>query len=65
MSYLNYKMRKPLSGLQITCLILLWVVLCYYVLMHIERIDGPIILSVIISGLLVFIPLYKSLKKRK
>ncbi len=58
-------MRKPLSKSQIVCLILLWVLLCYLVLMYAPRIDGPVILSILISGALVFIPLYKTLKRNK
>lgn len=56
-------MKRPLSKSQIVCIILLWVALCYIV--YAERIDGPTILMLIISAALVFIPVYKSLKKNK
>lgn len=58
-------MKRPLSKSQIVCIILLWVALCYIVLVYAERIDGPTILMLIISTALVFIPVYKSLKKNK
>ena len=60
-----YKRQRPLSKSQIVCIILLWVALCYIVLVYAERIDGPTILMLIISAALVFIPVYKSLKKNK
>ena len=37
-------MKRPLSKSQIVCIILLWVALCYIVLVYAERIDGPTIL---------------------
>ncbi len=55
-------MKKPLSKSQIVCLLLLWVALCFIVLTTASRIDGPVILSLVISGALVIIPLYKMLK---
>ena len=55
-------MKKPLSKSQIVCLLLLWVALCFIVLITASRIDGPVILSLVISGALVIIPLYKMLK---
>ena len=54
-------MKRPLSRSQIVCIILLWVALCYIVLVYAERIDGPTIVMLIISAALVFIPVYKIL----
>ena len=56
--------RKPLSLPQIVTLALLWITICYIILTGSEHIDGPLILSIIISGALVFIPLLKYLKER-
>ena len=56
-------MRRPLSTRQAVILTLLWVSICYIILVGAERIDGPLILTVVISGALVFIPLIKSLRK--
>ncbi len=56
--------RKPLSLTQIVILALLWVAICYIVLTANEEIDGPLVLSILISGALVFIPLVRYLKRR-
>lgn len=56
-------MRRPLSKTQIVCIVLLWAALCYIVLTRTERIDGPIILMLVISAALVFIPVVKSIKR--
>ena len=45
--------RKPLSLPQIVILALLWITICYIILTGSEQIDGPLILSIIISGTLV------------
>ncbi|MEG1838939.1 MAG: hypothetical protein RSA44_03650 [Bacteroides sp.] len=58
-------MKKPLAKSQIVCLFLLWIALCYIVIVKTERIDGPVILSLLISGGLVIVPLYKVFKKKK
>ena len=58
-------MKRPLSKSQIVCIVLLWVALCYIVLTSVKRIDGPVIVTILMSGAFVFIPVYKSLKKRK
>ena len=58
-------MRKPLNLTQSVILFLLWVGICYLILVGSERIDGPLILTILISGALVFIPIVKSIRKRK
>ena len=50
--------RKPLSLPQIVTLALLWIAICYIILTGSEHIDGPLILSIIISGALIFYPLF-------
>lgn len=57
--------RKPLSLPQIVILALLWVAICYIILTSSEHIDGPLVLSIVISGALVFIPLLKFIKNRE
>lgn len=54
--------RKRLSKSQCVCITLLWGALCYVVLTKAERIDGPTVLMLLLSGALVFIPVVKSLK---
>ncbi|MCS3305574.1 hypothetical protein NXV52_21895 [Bacteroides faecis] len=56
-------MRRPLSKSQIVCVSLLWLALCYLVLTKAERIDGMTIVMLVISAALVFIPVYKSIKR--
>lgn len=58
-------MKRSLSKSQIVCIVLLWVALCYTVLVYTERIDGPTVVMLIISAAFVFIPVYKSLKRNK
>ncbi len=58
-------MRKPLSKSQIVCITLLWVLLCYYILVYSERIDGITVVMLFLSAALVFIPVIQSLKKRR
>lgn len=56
---MRYRLNRP----QALLLILFWIVLCYIVLVSAARIDSPLILTLIISGALVFIPIYKRWKK--
>ena len=58
-------MKKPLTTTQSIVLTLLWVAICYLILVGSERIDGPLVLTIIISGALVFIPIIKSVKNDK
>ena len=58
-------MRRPLSARQAVILILLWVSICYIILVGAEQIDGPLIVTIVISGALVFIPATKAIKKDK
>ena len=58
-------MRRPLSKSQIVCVSLLWLALCYLVLTKAERIDGMTVVMLVISAALVFIRVYKSIKKNK
>ena len=56
-------MRRPLSKSQSVCIVLLWAALCYIVLITAERIDGQVIMTLVISAALVLIPVIKSLKR--
>lgn len=57
-------MKRRINRPQAVLLILFWAVLCYMVLTSVPRIDGPLLLTLIISGALVFIPIYKSMRKK-
>ena len=58
-------MRKSLSTTQSVILALLWVAISYLILVGSERIDGPLIVTIVMSGALVFIPIIKSVKNKK
>ncbi len=58
-------MKRPLSKSQCVCIALLWAALCYIVLVSVKRIDGPVIMTLLISAALVFIPIIQSRKKDK
>jgi hypothetical protein len=54
--------RRKLSPMQIAFVIILWIVLVTYILLYSE-INGMTVLSILMSGAIVFIPIYKNLKK--
>lgn len=57
-------MKKKLSKSQIICIVLLWAALCYLVLVNAERIDGPTVVTLLLSAAFVFVPVYQSIKKK-
>ena len=57
-------MKRPLSKIQISFIILLWMALCFMVLVNAEAIDGLTITTILLSGAFVFIPVSQSLKKK-
>ena len=57
-------MRKPLNNTQCILLTLFWAALCFIVITSSPRIDGPLVVSILISGALVFIPIAKSIKQK-
>lgn len=58
-------MKRPLSRSQIVCITLLWLALVYLILTSVKRIDGPVIVTILMSGAFIFIPVYKSIRKKK
>ena len=57
--------KRKMSDTQIVCIILLWVLLCYLLLRYSVRIDTYVIFVIIVSGVLVFVPIYKSRRRPK
>ena len=57
--------KKKLSSSQSICIILLWLALCYIVLTSTERMDGPMVVTLLMSAALVFIPVVKAWRQRK
>ena len=56
--------RKKLTPIQMGFIVLLWVFLVAFILMNSPKITITTIISIIMSGILVFIPIYKSFKKK-
>lgn len=57
--------RRRLSTVQIACFIILWFFLVYIILTSAQTITGTLVLSIIISGVIVAIPILRELKKRR
>lgn len=58
-------MKRKITRFQAVCFMVLWVVLCFIVLTSSKVIDGPVILSLLISAALVFIPVYRAFKDKR
>ena len=56
-------MKKPLSKVQMTSIVLLWALICFIIFTQAEQIDGMTLTSLFIGTALVFIPVVKSLRK--
>lgn len=56
--------RKKITNSQAVCITLLWGVLCYILLAYSEKITFDVIFALIASAIIVFVPIYKS-KRRK
>lgn len=54
--------RRKLSQTQIAFIIILWIVLVVYIFLYAE-LNFLSIISILMSGAIVFIPIYKNLKK--
>lgn len=63
--YNKNDMKQRLSKSQSVCLMLLWIALCYIVVVNAASIDGPVVTTLVISAALVFIPALKAFKKEK
>ncbi len=57
--------RKKLSSSQIVCIVLLWLLMCAYITTHVKKIDGPLIVTLLLSGAFVFMPIYKQMRGKK
>lgn len=56
--------RRKITNSQIVCITLLWGVLCYMLLAYSETISFDVIFTLVASAIIVFIPIYKSVKRR-
>jgi uncharacterized membrane protein len=57
--------KHPLSKTQIACVILLWAVIMFIIIRFAERVDGPTILTLLLASAFIFVPIYKSIQKKK
>ena len=55
--------RKKLTPIQMGFIVLLWVFIVAYILIYSPSITLTTIISIVMSGIIVFIPIYKSLRK--
>ena len=53
------------AAFRFACILLLWVALCYLLLTRTARIDGMTIFTIVASGIIVFVPLYKKYVRKK
>lgn len=56
-------MKRKLSKTQLVCIVLLWAALCYLVLTGAERVDGPVIVTLLLASAFIFLPVYKNIRK--
>lgn len=56
--------RRKLSNSQIVCITLLWGILCYMLLTYSKEITSETIFAIVTSGIIVFVPIYKNIKRR-
>lgn len=55
--------RKKLTPIQMGFIALLWIFLVAFILINSSEITPTTIISIIMSGIIVFIPIYKSMRK--
>lgn len=56
--------RRKITNSQAACLTLLWGVLAYMLLIYSEKITMDVIFALVASAIIVFVPVYKSIRRR-
>ena len=51
--------------IRFACIVILWSALCYLLLSRVARIDFMTIFTILASGIIVFVPLYKKYVRKK
>jgi hypothetical protein len=65
-SYTNrYEVMSTGNMIRFVCILLLWVGLCWLLLTRAARIDFMVIFTIVASGIIVFVPLYKKYVRKK
>jgi amino acid permease len=57
--------RRKITNSQAVCITLLWGVLCYMLLTYSEKVTFDIIFALVASGIIVFVPIYKSKRHKE
>ena len=57
--------RRPLTPTQMVIISALWLALVLWILLGGTRLDGPTLLTLLLSGVIVFYPIIKSYRERK
>lgn len=55
--------RRKIRNSQAISIILLWVVLVYMLLTYSKNVDFMTVFTIVASGIIVFVPLYKNRKR--
>jgi len=56
--------RRKITNSQAICIIVLWIILCYMLLAYSKQLDFMVWFAIISSAIIVFVPLYKNLRKK-
>ncbi|RHJ91096.1 hypothetical protein [Parabacteroides bouchesdurhonensis] len=56
--------RRKITNSQIVCITLLWGILCYILLANSQTINFDVIFTLVASAIIVFVPIYKNVKRR-
>ena len=57
--------RRPLTPTQMVIISALWLALVLWILFGGARLDGPTLLTLLLSGMIVFYPIAKSWRQRR
>jgi len=56
--------RRKISTTQAVCIILLWFLLVYMLLRYSPTVDFMTVFTIVASGIIVFVPLYKNRRQK-
>lgn len=56
--------RRKITNSQAVCLTLLWGILAYMMLVNSEKITFDVVFALVASAIIVFVPVYKSIRRR-
>ena len=56
--------RRKITNSQAVCLTLFWGVLAYMLLVYSEKITFDVVFALVASAIIVFVPVYKNIKRR-